>query len=440
MTNRSDHLDLCATPRPAAGRPGRGPGRPSGSAYIVVLGASLMVTVLGIGALQAARSRRAADEARINMLKARLAAETGIDIAMDAIANDSSWRQTYTSGTWLANRRAGEGRFTVEGTDPSDGNLGDKVTDPVDLVSTGTAGAARQKVMVSLTAVPNPLTCLKAALCSGGAQTHTGTAILSDNIIASNLTITAVAADITGDIEATAAVGVTFRGTTTILATPRTLPDGTVFAQYIPAATTIVRSAIPQVSGTSTIERAAIGPSVNPLGASSAAGVYVVDCAGQPLNLRNLRFVGTLVVLNTGGSGVTVSGSVNWSPAASGYPCLLVDGPLTLSFSGSTPLSETGAPSVNFNPAGMPHQGATDSDASDAYTSEIRGLVYASGSVTTSGDPSIVGVLVAGGGVSTSGKLTLAFDSTIASNPPAGFATAPTMKVTAGSWRQIVDP
>lgn len=420
---------------------GGGPGRgaPAGSAYIIMLGASLLVAVLGIGALTAARTRRAADEVRISGFKAKLVAEAGIEVAMDAIANDANWRTTYSNGTWIASRLAGDGRFSVDGTDPVDGNLANNVNDQVDLVSTGVAGAARQKIKVSLLATPNPYSCLGVALCSGGAQTHTGTTITCNQTLASSLTITGVLADVTGDVEATAVVGTLFRGSTTILATVRQFPNAsTVFSQYASGATSISWGSIPTVSSKKTISRVALSSAVNPFGATNASGMYVIDCAGNDLYVKDLRVVGTLILLNAG-SGTTFSGSINWAPSASDKPALLVQGSCTFSFSGSTPLAETGTTSVNFNPAGMAYLGATDSDTLDSYPSQIQGLAYVSGGVTTSGDPKFVGVLVAGGAVSTSGTLTLTYDATVAGNPPAGFANAPVMKVKAGSWEQVVD-
>lgn len=409
-----------------------------GSAYLAVLGGSLLVTVIGIGAIGAAQSRRAAVELEVSAWKARLNAQSGIDLALQEIAGNANWRKG--TGTLVNASKTGDGAVTVVATDPTDGDLADSADEPVVLTSTGTNGAARHVLRVTLGAVFPPLSCLNAVLVCGGSQDHIGTIINNDQTIAANGTVNALLATVGGRVEAAATVlGLTYTGTIAGLQPARELPSsGSVLDTYAALATSISFSSVPTVGGKKTITGALISPnSTIGGGGKSAAGVYLLDCGGADLIIKDSRILGTLVLKNAG-SGTTISGVVNWSPATAGYPLVLIDGSATVSFDSASTLSEATL-GVNFNPSGAPYGGVTDSDTADTYPSELRGLVYVSGSLTTSGSPKVVGTVIVEGGVSTSGSLTLQYDSTIYASPPPGFTGSSVLKIVAGSWQQVVE-
>lgn len=412
--------------------------RARGSAYLAVLGGSLLVTVIGIGAIGAAQSRRAAVELEVSAWKARLNAQSGIDMALKEIAGNAVWRQG--TGTLVNASKTGDGAVTVVATDPTDADLADSADEPVVLTSTGTSGAARHVLRVTLGVVFPPLSCLNAVLASAGAQDHTGTIINSDQTIVSNVSVNALLATVGGRVEAaTTVLGLTYTGTIAGLQPVRQLPTASsVIDTYTALATSISFASVPTVGGKKTITGAIISPNATiGGGGKSAAGVYLLDCGGADLIIKDSRILGTLVLKNAG-SGTTISGVVNWSPATAGYPLVLIDGSATVSFDSASTLSEATL-GVNFNPAGAPYAGVTDSDTSDSYPSEMRGLVYVKGSLTTSGSPKIIGTAVVGGGVSTTGSLTLQYDSTIYASPPPGFTGSSVLKVVAGSWQQVVE-
>lgn len=422
----------------AAGRGGGGGRHARGSAYLAVLGGSLLVAVIGIGAIGAAQSRRAAVELEVSAWKARLNAQSGMDLALKEIAGNSAWRKG--TGTLVNASKTGDGAVTVVATDPTDGDLADSADEPVVLTSTGTNGAARHVLRVTLGVVFPPLSCLDAVLASGGLQEHTGTIINSDQTIASNVSVNAVLATVGGRVEAaTTVLGLTYTGTIAGLQPVRQFPTASsVIDTYTALATAISFASVPTVGGKKTISGALISPnSTIGGGGKSAAGVYVLDCGGQDLIIKDSRILGTLVLKNAG-SGTTISGVVNWAPATAGYPLVVIDGSATVSFDSAATLSEATL-GVNFNPAGAPYGGVTDSDTADTYPSEMRGLVYVSGTLTASGAPKVVGAVVVGGAVYSSGSLTLQYDSTIYSSPPPGFTGASRLKVAAGSWQQVVE-
>lgn len=80
-----------------------------------------------------------------------------------------------------------------------------------------------------------------------------------------------------------------------------------------------------------------------------------------------------------------MTGSVNWVPAETTLPCLLVQGSVILDYAlmlkEATVTSLAGAVQTNFNPTGTPYPystGTVDTDTSDNYPSLIDGLIYAS--------------------------------------------------------------
>ena len=105
-------------------------------------------------------------------------------------------------------------------------------------------------------------------------------------------------------------------------------------------------------------------------------------------------------------------------------------------------LSES-ARNVNFNPAGSPYQGTTDTDQTDTYPSQIKGLVYVSvDAVFADRDTTIDGGLVSGRviNVNVNDALTVNYDSRYLTNPPPGFSQGSELKVTPGTWRRDTAP
>jgi hypothetical protein len=221
--------------------------------------------------------------------------------------------------------------------------------------------------------------------------------------------------------------------------TPRTMPDATVFDYYIANGTSITYASIPKSQGKTTLEKVVLSPAVNPygLGVTNPEGIYVIDCLLGNLIIQSVRIVGTLVILDPGV--VTVTGCVNWEPAIANYPSLVVRGNVELAITNIALMEDPAVYNTNFNPPGTPYQGVSDGDKLDSYPSIIKGLVYASGNVTTKTYVTIDGVLVIGGTLTATNNLSLTYRSTFYDNPPPGFGGAPEMVISPGTWKQLVD-
>jgi len=408
-----------------------------GTAYVVAVGIGLMVAAISLGGMAFARTRAASNRLRLDEVKARVISRSAIELARSLIKADSSWRANRSNGTWDSGELL-DASYEVSVTNPS-GALNNSPLDSVVVVGDASVGLARQRLSVQLDAKTVPLNCLAIPMTVGGAvSAATSTLNPAGATVATNLGFTSILATIRPNVEATTViVGTGFAGSTSTGVPARTLPSSTVFDSYVSSGTSIAIGSLPVVSLKPTLQRCVLSPASNPFGATNAKGIYVIDCQGQALVITNCRIVGTLVLLNPG-LGTAVTGAVRWVPAVSNYPCLLVNGNITLQHWAAN-LSES-TQGTNFNPHGTPYiypTGTSDTDTSDSYPSSISGLVYVSGNVTTSNSPTI-SLLIIGGSLTLGGTLTLAYDSAYFNSPPPGFFTV-TMVPSQGSWRRVID-
>src|ERR1700690_4474052 len=102
-----------------------------GGVYVAVLGAAMVVSLIGMAALANVRAQRLTVRANADTDKARLYAESGVELAMQFVAADSNWRQNRSSGVWATGQTLGDGAITISGTDAIEGNLANRPYDPV---------------------------------------------------------------------------------------------------------------------------------------------------------------------------------------------------------------------------------------------------------------------------------------------------------------------
>ncbi len=191
------------------------------------------------------------------------------------------------------------------------------------------------------------------------------------------------------------------------------------------------------------MDRVVLSPASNPYGATTnTQGIYVLDCAGQNVTIGPCRIVGTLVLKNTG-SATAIAGPITWETAVPGYPALLTDGKIAISFDQSAGLSESSL-GVNFNPTGTPYPyagGTANTNATDALPAIINGIVYAGSDLTFSSNPAVVGNIVSAGKINVqTTSLNVTFSNLAYVNPPPGFASSkPAVVANPGSWRRVAN-
>ncbi len=402
-----------------------------GSAYIVILGTAMIITVIGISAITLTRVQIRSANWVNDAVKARTCAQTGMQWALYKISSEPDWRTARANGQWVADQVIDDGTFTVWVTDPVDGDLADSISDPIRIKVGGYMGKARQ--MIQLECVPDvkPLealsTCLHAAgnieLKGGGSSFTVSDAPLSTNADLDN------EGTVSGEVEANtiSRVGI-ITGTTTVPAPPKHAPDPKIFDTYKSLATVIPFPG--------DIKDALVTPGTNPFGATNADGVYYIDTGGSDIHITRSRIHGTLVI-SCPGKKVFIEDKVLLHNAREDYPVLIVDGNVEIKLkSDSSVLSE--AESGNMNPPGSPYEGASDVDAVDVYPSEIVGLVHVRGMLEFK-EPSVIkGVVICEGNVITDKPVTVIHEPKYAETPPSGYIYADQMKISPGSWKQVM--
>jgi Tfp pilus assembly protein PilX len=407
--------------------------RRAGAIYLIVLATSMLVALLGLSALMAARLRLRNAGPTGDMLEAQLYAQSAIELGRYWINQDPNWRTSRTKGYWAQNVALGKGKYSLYVVDPNGtGALNQNTTDPVTLTGTGMRGTATQQVQVTLNRYDPPLTCLNTAATCNGAITFGLAGLLvtvtSSGTVACNTSIATLLSTINAPCEAVvSATGLTYTPAPVTGVSARTVPDTTsVFSYYTTNGTQIG-------NGGGTLGGFVATSSVNTgSGGTNANGIYVYDCRGANVTVQNCRIVGTLVLLNAG-SGSTIQQNCLFQQGSTKLPVLMVQGSITINLSNSTFTEATAG--TNLNPSGAPYNGVTNSTTTDTYPCEIDGLVYISGNLTTQNHPVFKGPLIINGTWTATGAVDLAPDTSYYTNPPQGFTATPQMVVAPASWQ-----
>ena len=128
---------------PPAKRHGYRRVRQKGSVYVAALGASVMVTIIGLSAMFVARLQTRVAGGAAHEVRARTCAQSVIDLARLRIAADPSWRNTHAGSKWTAAESAGGGlTFQYRIVDELDGALTNDASQPARLYARADSGHA----------------------------------------------------------------------------------------------------------------------------------------------------------------------------------------------------------------------------------------------------------------------------------------------------------
>ncbi|HRX84932.1 MAG TPA: carbohydrate binding domain-containing protein [Phycisphaerae bacterium] len=122
--------------------------------YAAVLAIGMLVTVIGLATLMAARLGLHATELESDAAQADAAARGGLELAVELINANASWRSTYTNDTWTPDYRCGGYPLATKVVDEVDGNLADDATDPLRVYARSTVGSATRIYSVLLSVDP----------------------------------------------------------------------------------------------------------------------------------------------------------------------------------------------------------------------------------------------------------------------------------------------
>ncbi|MFG0241948.1 MAG: hypothetical protein ACF8R9_04090 [Phycisphaerales bacterium JB054] len=361
-----------------------------GSAYVLVLALSIIVTVIGATAIQSSRVGIRSAMTQRDAADAALVAQGGLDHLLQLIATTPEWRTVYGSAPDLSAKLLSGGGFrggsyTWELEDETDGDLFDDPADPVRVRCTAVVGQASRSLSVELAqSGSSPLDVLRMGFYTSKnvlSLTSTPSLVSPDAPLGAMGTFHN-SVEIIGDVEAGLITGTgTISGNRDILATPKDMPPSSVFDLYKARATTISWT-----SHYGTFEPGLLSPGANPYGAANAEGIYFLSVpAWDQLKLDKSRIVGTLLIDVGMGAKIKFDDLI-MEPAQPNMPTILIR---TTSLSdevsfrtGSSSLSESSI-GVNLNPGHTPYRGSSDSQLNDSYATQINGLIHVLGSLGT---------------------------------------------------------
>ena len=377
-----------------------------------------IATAAGVGGLYVQRTRLRTAQSIADMDAARTLAASGLEHALARIDAAPTWRTSIGAGSWLDAVDLGPGTLSVSVADPIDADIADAPTDPIRITAAAAVGDARQRLSADVEFTSAPYTVLQCA-AYGGANVYIGsTTLTADSPVSSGAGMTALAATVQAPVEAVGLVsGLIYYQSQQSGATARTVPaSADLLSTWSGLGTSISYASL---SG-GILERRLLKPGAGTATTSFDPSVWVINCAGGALTIRDLRIYGTLVVLNA--STVTVSSSVRIDPVNAGWPSLIVQGQLRLGI--STAVLRESTVAANLNPAGAPWQGTTDTDMADSYASGITGIVLATGEVQVNQALTLTGTLISlGNQLTVSNTLTITRDVASQASPPPGFYT-----------------
>lgn len=396
-----------------------------GGAYVLVLITCTVVTAMALSALAARGAMHRSAVSATEVSAAAHLARSGLELALQRMNTNPSWRTTTTNGQWTAELEVGPGKVSMQVRDPTDSNLADSPTEPAIVRSVGVVGSARQILEVELTNLEVPLTCLEVAAWARSGVSFSTLSVANDQIISTNGNAHNNSSIVGGTVEAASYTqgGLLPVWTKSGLGTPRDQPASTAFDYYLANGTAINYGSLPSKSGGSgrVLQDVLLSPTSNPFGTGlNPRGIYVINCEGSEILVRNMRIVGTLVLINLPSSGSAIDGTVAFEQAIPGYPVLMAEGNLAIQF------DSTGLLGALLG----------------AVPSRIRGPAYVSGNVTIpSGSPVFEGSLVVGGTLSVSAAATFRHVNLYTPPPPGLRKPSPTneMRPVAGTLRRVLE-
>ena len=216
-----------------------------GSIYIAVLGAAMLVTLIGLSAMLVMQIQNRAAGGVNDAAEARLYARSALEMGMYWIRTDPFWRTHKGNGAWAANVPIGGGSFSLDASDPVDGDIQTGASDPVLLTGTGVKGLSRYRLQVRLETAQVLGSCLEVSMHAGHDLVTDGATLNSDQTISANHDTNGLnGAQIYADAEAVNNIkGGTYNKAIRAGITPRTMPDAAnALSYYVTNGTAIAYS------------------------------------------------------------------------------------------------------------------------------------------------------------------------------------------------------
>jgi hypothetical protein len=206
----------------------------AGGVYIAVLGTAMIASLLALSALSIQRIQNLRLTSSVGVRQAQLNADAAVELALLTMKQNPNWRVEQPNGRWFTDRSTGAGSCSVDVTDPVDNILAGGLDDPVAILGMGASGGATQRVEVMIEPIQQPLGCLRSAIATGDDIDLQNDTLRTDALITADQ-VYASSSFIFGSVEAIAANGSTYSGTTTLVTSDKrpAMPDWpNVFIYY----------------------------------------------------------------------------------------------------------------------------------------------------------------------------------------------------------------
>ena len=409
--------------------------RRKGSTYIVVVGISIIVMSISLGALAIAQAKRRANTMQGESDSASVLAQSAIEQALSQISADPDWRNSfaaYQGSQFSPIATMSTGEFSWQLHDVYDNQVNNNRADPFRIKGRSTSGLARRAT--SVLAIENglPLDVLCCSAHADGNLQITDTAITGQGPVSTNQQLQLLQAELHGTAEANS---IDFPGNIigahSTMTVPKKMPSRFLFDVYSQLASQVHFSHI----SSSGLHDQLITPDYPPTNhaTKNPDGVYYVRVpAGQQLLIERVRIEGTLIVLLDGStSSLRIGQSVVWKPYRKDYPSLIVkttsDVANEVEIECGGQLNEV-ASNVNFNPVDATYFNDGDANIDDSYAASLRGVFHVIRDVTSPQSKTIiktenpiVGCIIAEGNMDIVGHSRFVADRDLLRVPPIGY-------------------
>jgi hypothetical protein len=398
--------------------------RRAGGVYAVVLALTMLITVIGLGALATARITSRATTTAVDWQQADHLAMSAVEQAIskmnsEAGVSPTTWRTPYTSGALAFNGDFGAGQIRWVLVDEDDGSIANNYCDPMRLYGVGRIGTTRRCFSVQLAAGGDAMDFLRTAMhCSDRIRFVSGSMLVLNGPISTN-------GDVSGGLSSLKV------GTSEIAgsgAATKPMPSAGVFSLYYKKATVIPSSA----ASSGTFQPTLLSTTSNPYGSPNADGIYYLRLPDtvSTLKIGNCHIKATLLIENAAGSSaqvVQIGGDTTdvapylIEPSRSDYATLITKGIATVKFNGAK---------KSFDESGT------------SYASDVVGLVHTIGTgvVQLNDTFHLRGCLVADGEIDVSGPVGITATPSLYTTPPWGYSKGNRMLPVAGTWKWDAPP
>ncbi len=382
----------------------------------MVLGMSMLITVIGLGALATQRVTTRAANAATDWQESGVLAFSAVEHAVaklgaDAVAAPTTWRDAYSSGAVAFSTNFGRGTMKWVLVDEDDGLLNDDYCDTMKLYGVGMVGSTKRVYSVQLGTGGGGIDALRTAFHAAGGVALNGPTVVVGGPVSTN-------GNLTNAANQRGSAGNEVAGAGGTSSPAKQMPGATAFDTYKSRSTTIGTF----VAAGGTMQPGTLSAADNPYGDENADGIYYIRLPDtiSTLTISASHISGTLLVEAAAGSmnqTVVIDGPLLWEPSRASLASMITKGIRTIWVNGSI----------------TPYDGGP---------SELRGLFHTidSTDVQFNNATFLKGCWIADGTITTSGAVGVTATPSLLTTVPLGYSKGTLITPVAGSWKWDAPP